>query len=129
LTVQSKDSVEREFALIKHWRKGNIRPPGGGSVPGRLDECIAISFGSLDNFKKKFTATAVAGRGTVLTQLVWSPYFKELESLQIGNGQDPAQWGVIPLFTMNKRTPWLEAWWEFVDWEDVRRKFKDIVKK
>lgn len=129
MAVRSKDSMEREYDLIKLWRKRNIHSPVGGSVPGQLDECIALTFGSIINFKKKFTATAVAGRGTALTQLVWSPCFKELEILQIENGQDPFQWGVIPLFTVNKRIRWLEPWWDLVDWEEARRRFKDIVHK
>lgn len=129
MAVRLKDSREKEFELIKLWRKRNIHPPGGRFVPGQLDECITLTFGSIINFVEKFTATAVAGRGTVQTQLVWSPSFQELEILQVESGQDPAQWGVIPLFTVDKRMRWLEAWWGFVDWEEARRRYIDLVHK
>ena len=106
-----------DFALIKHWERElafngsghllhsifwqNMRPGGAGSAQGILAERISKDFGSFDDFKKQFTAAAVAVEGSGWTLLVWSPYFAELEILQAENHQNLTQWGVIPLLTVD----------------------------
>lgn len=151
----AKARDEGDFALIKHWERElafhgsghilhtlfwqNMRPGGGGTAQGSLAKHIVDNFGSFDNFKKQFTAAAVAVEGSGWTLLVWSPYFKELEILQAENHQNLAQWGVIPLLTVdvwehayylkyqNKRAQWVEAWWNLVNWDDVLKRFEDSV--
>ncbi len=71
---------EGDYALIKHWEREltfhgsghilhtlfweNMRPGGGKTAQGSLAERITKDFGSFDNFKKQFTAAAVAVEGS-----------------------------------------------------------------
>lgn len=117
----------------------NLCPGGNGTVQGILAEQITNDFGSFDNFKEKFTATAASVEESSWTLLVWSPYFKELEIIQAEKHQDLTQWGVIPLLVVDvwnpvnnlnyqdKRASWLEAWWNFVNWQDVLNRFEENV--
>ncbi|EGW35987.1 superoxide dismutase [Desulfosporosinus sp. OT] len=142
-----------DFALIKHWEHElafhgsghllhtlfweNMRPGGSSTPKGSLAERIIEDFGSFNNFKKQFTAAAVAVEGSGWTLLVWSPFFKELEVLQAEKHQNLTQWGVIPLLIVdvwehayylkyqNERVKWVEAWWNLVNWEDVLQRFED----
>ncbi|TGE35556.1 superoxide dismutase [Desulfosporosinus fructosivorans] len=145
-----------DFTIIKHWEHElafhgsghllhtlfwqNMRPGGGGNAQGSLAECITKDFGSFDNFKKQFTAAALAVEGSGWAILVWSPNFAELEILQVENHQNHTQWGVTPLLTVdvwehayylkyqNKRSNWVEAWWNLVNWEDVLNRFEVSTK-
>jgi len=151
----AKARDERDFSLIKHWERElayhssghilhtlfweNMCPGGGKTAQGSLAERITKDFGSFENFKKQFTAAAVAVEGSGWSLLVWSPFFKELEILQAENHQNLTQWGVIPLLTIdvwehayylkyqNKRADWVEAWWNLVNWEDVLKRYEDNV--
>lgn len=146
-----------DFALIKHWERElafhgsghflhslfwqNMCPKGGGSAQGTLVERMTIDFGSYDNFKKQFSAAAVAVEGSGWALLVWNPAFAKLEILQAEKHQNLTQWGVIPLLTVdvwehayylkyqNKRASWVEAWWNLVNWDDVFKRFDDIADK
>ncbi|HEY8910031.1 MAG TPA: superoxide dismutase [Desulfosporosinus sp.] len=128
----------RESGHLLHsiyWQ--NMCLGGSRSAQGILAEQINNDFGSFENFKKLFTATAMAVDGSGWTLLVWSPYFKELEILQAFKHQDITQWGVIPLLIvdvwehayhlnyLHKRANWVEAWWNLVNWEDVLKRFED----
>lgn len=152
----AKARDEGDFSLIKHWERElafhgsghllhtlfwqNMRPGGGGSAQGSLAERLTKDFKSFENFKKQFTAAAVAVEGSGWTLLVWSPFFGELEILQAENHQNLTQWGVIPLLTVdvwehayylkyqNKRADWVEAWWNLVNWEDVLKRYEDSAR-
>lgn len=146
---------ERDFAIIKHWERElafhgsghlphtfywqNIHPEGGGTGQGSLAKRITKDFGSFDNFKQHFTASALTVEGSGWTLLVWNSDFEELEILQIENYQNLTQWGVIPLLAVyvwdntyyikyqNKRAKWVKAWWNLVNLEDVLKRFEDRV--
>ncbi|MEE8342025.1 MAG: Fe-Mn family superoxide dismutase, partial [Candidatus Neomarinimicrobiota bacterium] len=47
-----------------------LRPDGGGEPGGKLLEAINQSFGSFDNFKEKFTKSAITNFGSGWTWLV-----------------------------------------------------------
>ncbi|ABO49773.1 Superoxide dismutase [Desulforamulus reducens MI-1] len=139
-----------DFALIKHWERElafhgsghilhtlfweNMSPEGGGPANGQIAEEINKFFGSFDNFKKQFSAAAVAVEGSGWTLLCYNPIFKKLEILTAEKHQNLTQWGVIPLLVMdlwehayylkyqNKRAAWVEAWWNLVNWEDVNKR-------
>lgn len=114
----------------------NMCPGGSGSAQGILLKQIAKDFGSFENFKKKFTASALAVEGSGWNLLVWNPSFNELEILQTVKNQNLSQWGVIPLLIIDvwehaytlkyqdKRASWVEAWWNLVNWDDVLKRFE-----
>ena len=154
---QAEARDKGDFALIKHWERElafhgsghllhslfwqNMCSGGGGSAQGILAERITKDFGSFDNFKKQFSAAAVAVEGSGWALLVWSPNFAKLEILQAEKHQNLTQWGVIPLLTVdvwehayylkyqNKRASWVEAWWNLVNWEDVLKRFENNADK
>lgn len=117
----------------------DLCPGGSGPVQGILAEQITNDFGSFDNFKKTFTDTAASVEESSWTLLVWSPCFKELEIIQAEKHQDLTQWGVIPLLVFDawnpvndlnyqdKRASWIDAWWSFVNWLDVRNLFEENI--
>jgi len=140
-----------DFSLVKHWERElafhgsghilhslfwqNMCPGGKGLTQGALAERIVKDFGSIDSFKKQFSAAAVAVEGSGWALLVWNPAFVKLEILSAEKHQNLTQWGVLPLLTVdvwehayylkyqNKRAAWVEAWWNLVNWQDVENRF------
>ena len=136
-----------DFALIKHWERelafhgsghllhslfwANMTPNGQGEPQGKLLELINESFGSLDAFKKQFSAAAAAVEGSGWALLVQSAEFGGLRILTIEKHQDITLIGAIPLLTVdvwehayylkyqNRRAEWIAAWWNIVNWDDV----------
>ena len=69
-----------DFSLIKHWERelafhgsGHIlhalfwesmKPNGGGPADGKIAQMIERDFGSFENFKKQFSAAAIAVEGS-----------------------------------------------------------------
>jgi len=143
-----------DFSLIKHWERelafhgsGHILHtlswqnmcPGGKTLgTGKLQDQINKDFASYENFRKQFSAAAIAVEGSGWALLVWNPAFNKLEILSVEKHQDLTQWGSVPLLTVdvwehayylkyqNKRAAWVEAWWNLVNWEDVENRFKAI---
>ncbi len=95
---------------------------------------IDRDFGSFDNFKKLFSASAIAVEGSGWAILACNPIFEKLVVLQAEKHQDLTQWGAFPLLIVdvwehayylkyqNKRAAWIEAWWNLVNWDDVNRR-------
>ncbi len=136
-----------DFALIKHWERelafhgsghllhslfwANMAPNGQGEPQGKLLELINESFGSLEAFKKHFSAAAAAVEGSGWALLVQSTEFGGLRILTIEKHQDITLIGAIPLLTVdvwehayylkfqNRRAEWIAAWWNIVNWDDV----------
>lgn len=143
-----------EFSLIKHWERElafhgsghilhslfwqNMCPGGKALTPGDLAERVNQDFGSLENYKKQFSAAAIAVEGSGWALLVWSPFLEKLEILSAEKHQNLTQWGVVPLLTIdvwehayylkyqNKRAAWIEAWWNLVNWQDVEQRFSAL---
>ncbi|GBF32923.1 superoxide dismutase [Desulfocucumis palustris] len=141
-----------DFALVKHWEREiafhgsghllhtlfwqNMVPGGGGQATGAVAEQLNKDFGSFDNFKKQFSAAAVAVEGSGWAVLCWNPSFHSLVILTAEKHQNLTQWGVVPLLTVdvwehayylkyqNKRAAWVEAWWNLVNWDDVNKRFE-----
>jgi Fe-Mn family superoxide dismutase len=139
--------VSGDFALIKHWERelafhgsghllhslfwANMTPNGQGEPQGKLLELINESFGSLDAFKKQFSAAAAAVEGSGWALLVQSTEFGGLHVLTVEKHQDITLIGAIPLLTVdvwehayylkyqNRRAEWIAAWWNIVNWDDV----------
>lgn len=136
-----------DFALVKHWERelafhgsghllhslfwANMAPNGQGEPQGELLELINESFGSLEAFKKQFSAAAAAVEGSGWALLVQSPELGGLRVLTIEKHQDITLIGAIPLLTVdvwehayylkyqNRRAEWIAAWWNIVNWDDV----------
>lgn len=143
-----------DYALVQHWERqlafhssGNLlhtlfwtnMTPGGSPDPsGPLAEQINKDFGSLDAFKKQFSAVAASVEGSGWAVLGWSQQFGKLYIVQIENHQKQTVADLQPLLVLdmwehayylkhqNKRPEWIEAWWHIVNWPDAQKRFEAI---
>ncbi len=107
-----------------------LSPNGGGKPGGRLGEAIDRDFGSFDDFRKKFTDTAIATFGSGWAWLVQKPD-GSLDVVSTSNAQTPLTGDSKPLLTCdvwehayyidyrNARPKYMEAFWNLVNWEFV----------
>ncbi len=107
----------------------SLSPNGGGAPNGDLASAIDGAFGSFDEFKTKFTASAGGNFGSGWTWLVKNAD-GDLEILNTGNAGTPVtDSSVTPLLTVdvwehayyvdyrNARPEYLKNFWEIVNWE------------
>lgn len=139
-----------DYALVKHWLKEiafhgsghilhtlffeNLAPAGQSSPGSKTRSQVEQDFGSLDEFKKMFSAAAAAVEGSGWALLCYNPLFKKLEILQAEKHQNLTQWGVIPLLVIdvwehayylkyqNRRPDYIAAWWNIVNWDKVEER-------
>jgi superoxide dismutase, Fe-Mn family len=140
------------FELIKHWEREaafngaghylhtlfweSMSPHGGGEPTGSLRRQIEQDFGSVDAFKNHFSAAAEKVEGGGWAILVWSPRAHRLEILQAEKHQNLSQQDTIPLLPLdvwehayylqypNRRKEYIAAWWNTVNWQHVKQRFK-----
>lgn len=150
--MMQKARNSRDFDLIKHWEREaafnggghylhtifwNIMSPHGGGEPeGLLRQQIDKDFGSFKKFKEHFSAAAEKVEGVGWAILVWAPRAQRLEILQSEKHQNLTQWDVVPLLVLdvwehayylkyqNKRSDYIDAWWNVVYWPHVNERFE-----
>jgi Fe-Mn family superoxide dismutase len=107
-----------------------MKPMGGGDPSGALADLLIKGFGSVQDFREKFTATAV---GTFGSGWAWLVRNRDgtLSVESTGNAVNPMRDGKQPLLTCdvwehayyidyrNARAKYVEAWWSLVDWAFV----------
>ncbi len=106
-----------------------LNPNGGGEPGGKLLEAINKSFGSFDEFKAKFTKSAVTNFGSGWTWLVNGE--NGLEIINTSNAGTTLTSGKTALLTCdvwehayyvdyrNARPQYVEAFWNLVNWNFV----------
>ncbi len=149
--VQLAETRSRsDYGLVKHWLKEiafhgsghilhtlffeNLAPAGQSSPGSKTITQLEQDFGSFDEFKKMFSAAAVAVEGSGWALLCYNPLFKKLEILQAEKHQNLTQWGVIPLLVVdvwehayylryqNRRADYITAWWNIVNWDIIEER-------
>jgi superoxide dismutase, Fe-Mn family len=114
-----------------------MKPNGGGAPSGELSAAINSAFGSFDDFKTKFSSTAVTRFGSG-----WAWLAVNKGKLEIGStpNQDNPIMDISdikgnPILCLdiwehayylkyqNKRTDYISAWWNLVNWEESSRLF------
>lgn len=107
-----------------------LSPDGGGKPSGDLAGRIDNSFGSFDEFKGRFTQTALTTFGSGWAWLVCAPSGK-LAIERTSNAGTPLTGDNRPLLTCdvwehayyvdyrNARPKYVEAYWNLVNWEFV----------
>jgi len=107
-----------------------LSPNGGGEPSGAMADAINAAFGSFDEFKAKFTDSAVNNFGSGWTWLV-----KKGDGVEIVNTSNAAtpltDDSITPLLTVdvwehayyidyrNARPSYMEAFWNLVNWDFV----------
>ena len=106
----------------------------------RLMEQIIKDFGSYDKFKQQFTEASKTVEASGWCLLVWVPKWNKLEILQCEKHQNLTLWGCKPLLVLDmwehsyylqyqtKRTEYIDAFWNVVNWNEVNRSYAAAVK-
>lgn len=101
---------------------------------GKLNEVIVAEFGSFEQFKEKFTNSAVTLFGSGWAWLVKNQESK-LEIIQTSNAENPMRQGKKPLLVcdvwehayyldkQNRRPAYLESFWQIIDWKKVEERY------
>jgi Fe-Mn family superoxide dismutase len=109
-----------------------MKPKGGGEPTGALADALASSFGSVAEFKTKFTDTSVKQFASGWGWLVKNKSGK-LEILSTSNAANPMTEGHTPLLTCdvwehayyidyrNRRPDFVSAFWNLVNWDFVAK--------
>lgn len=108
-------------------------------LSGRLLQMIQRDFGSLDSFKEKFNAAALAVFGSGYAWLVIDPAGK-LQIIQTANQDTPVTLGLFPLLNIdvwehayylkhyNVRVDYINAFWNVVDWVKVSARLEEFCR-
>ena len=113
----------------------NSLTPNSSAPSGDLASAIDAAFGSFDEFKAKFTASAAGNFGSGWTWLVKNAS-GALEIVNTGNAGTPiTEAGITPLLTVdvwehayyvdyrNARPEYLKNFWELANWEFAAENF------
>jgi len=107
-----------------------LGPNGGGEPTGALADAINTAFGSFEEFKQKFSQTAITTFGSGWAWLVQNPD-GSLELVSTSNADTPLTGDARPLMTCdvwehayyidyrNARPNYVAAFWNLVNWEFV----------
>lgn len=133
--------------------RGAVRNHGGGhanhslfweilkknvNLSGEIENEIKKKFASYEEFKKKFSESALSLFGSGWTWLVWNG--KELEILNTPNQDSPISLGKLPLFGVdvwehayylkyqNKRADYVESFFKVINWDKVNENLKSVRK-
>ena len=111
-----------------------LSPNGGGEPSGALADAINSAFGSFENFKEKFNASAVGNFASGWTWLVQNSD-GSLALLNTDDAETAVTADAKPLLTCdvwehayyidyrNARPKYLEAYWNLVNWDFVAQNF------
>lgn len=118
-----------------YWR--GLSPNGGGEPAGDLADAMTASFGSFDDFKNQFEASAAGNFGSGWTWLVKSSD-GSLAIVNTDDAENPLTDGHTPLWTAdvwehayyvdyrNARPGYLSALWNLADWKFVADNFANF---
>lgn len=111
-----------------------MSPAGGGSPGGDLSAAINAKFGSLDEFKTKFTQAATTRFGSGWAWLVVKSD-GSLDLYSTANQDSPLMQGDTPVLGLdvwehayylnyqNRRPDYIAAFWNVVDWNAVAKNY------
>jgi Fe-Mn family superoxide dismutase len=113
----------------------NMAPGAGGPPDGELGAAIDEFLGSFDACKAQISEAASNVQGSGWAALSWEPVGHRLIVEQVYDHQGNIGQGGPPLLVLdmwehayylqyeNRKTEWVSAFWNLVDWEDVSRRF------
>ena len=103
----------------QHWNHAQfweMMAPNPGAMPSELERAITDSFGSVDDFKKKFTEAGVGqfGSGWAWLQVKGG----KLEIAKTPNGENPLVHGAVPILGVDV---WEHSY--YIDFRNARPKY------
>jgi superoxide dismutase, Fe-Mn family len=117
----------------------NMKKGGGGEPSGELANAIKGAFGSFNDFKDKFSKDTVAIQGSGWGWLVRNKNTNAVQFITMPNQTSPwTRWNkekLVPLLGLdvwehayylkyqNKRADYVTAWWNVVNWDEVKKRF------
>jgi superoxide dismutase, Fe-Mn family len=119
------------------WR--TMQPNGGGQPVGELASAIDRAFGSFDRFKAAFNTAGVRHFGSGWVWLVLDPHGTLLVT-STANQDSPLMHDLYPLMGndvwehayyleyQNRRSDYLTAWWNVVNWDEVAWRYVQALK-
>ena len=117
----------------------NMSPSGGGKPDGDLADAIDEHLGSFDACKAQLTEAANNVQGSGWGALSWEPVGKRLIVEQVYDHQGNIGQGGPPLLVLdmwehayylqyeNRKTEWVDAFWNLVHWDDVAKRFESAL--
>lgn len=115
----------------------SMSPEGGGGPDGKLAEDIEAAFGSFDSFKEAFKKAGMTRFGSGWAWLVVAKD-GSLTATSTANQDNPVSEGLIPLLGLdvwehayylkyqNLRGDYIDAFWNVVDWGQVKSAYTDV---
>jgi superoxide dismutase, Fe-Mn family len=117
----------------------NMKKGGGGEPSGELANAIKEAFGSFNDFKDKFSKDTVAIQGSGWGWLMRNKNTNAVQFITMPNQTSPwTRWNkekLVPLLGLdvwehayylkyqNKRADYVAAWWNVVNWDEVKKRF------
>lgn len=114
-----------------------MSPQGGGKPSGALLSAIEKAFGSFEAMQESFEKAALGRFGSGWAWLIFDD--DTLVIASTANQDNPISEGKIPLLCVdvwehayylkyqNMRADYLKAFWNVVNWEEVSRRFEEVM--
>lgn len=147
------DELLKKLDTVPEAARNAVRNHGGGvynhnmwwmilkkdvKPSGKILEAINKEFGSLDDFKKKFTEMALSVFGSGWAWLVVNN--KKLEIIKTANQDSPISEGKIPILLIDvwehsyyllynqRRADYITAFYNVINWDYVNKLYVDALK-
>ncbi|MCV0373559.1 MAG: superoxide dismutase [Nitrosarchaeum sp.] len=116
-----------------------VMSPDSDKKPGgRLADAIDVYFDSFDSFKRIFSNLSLSIQGSGWCWLIFNPTYNKIEIITTTNQDSPWTMRKIPLLGLdvwehayylkyqNRRSDYIDAWWNVVNWEYVGNRFSEL---
>jgi superoxide dismutase, Fe-Mn family len=115
-----------------------LKPGNNHLNEGLLMDIISGSFGSVTFLKSAFIKASITLYGSGWVWLVWNPS-GSIEIIKESNAGNPLRRGMIPLLAcdlwehayyldyQNRRSDYLEAFWELINWELIEKRYINSI--